>query len=59
MNFAEAVTILVPGIFAAAMADRFVLVTPGRQAGIDGIFVRVDAGTLGDHTFDDRAEVVC
>jgi hypothetical protein len=38
------------------MANRFVLVTPGRQAGIDGIFVRVDAGTLGDYTFDDRAD---
>src|SRR3954468_2574867 len=38
------------------MADRSVLVTPGRQAGIDGIFVRVDAGTRGDHTFDDRAD---
>jgi hypothetical protein len=56
VNFTEAVTILVPGIFAAAMADRSVLVAPGRQAGIDGLFVRVDAGTRGDHTFDDRAD---
>ena len=43
VNFTEAVAILVAGVFAAAMADRSVLVAPGRQAGIDRIFVRVDA----------------
>src|SRR5690242_7346932 len=43
VNLAEAVAILVPGIFAAAMADRSVLVAPSRQAGIDRILVRVDA----------------
>src|SRR5918994_7025715 len=40
VNFTEAVTILVPCEFAATVAHRFVLVAPGRQAGIDGIFVR-------------------
>src|SRR4051812_16237974 len=35
VHLAEAVPVLVAGIFAAPVADRFVLIAPGGQAGID------------------------
>ncbi len=53
VHLAEAVAILVAGVFAMPMADRFVPVTPGRQARVDGIFVGVDEGARGDSGCDD------
>src|SRR3954466_14461154 len=56
MHLAEAVAVLVAGILAAAVADRFVPVAPGRQARVDVVFVSVDQAVRGngrrDHWLD-------
>ncbi len=48
--------VLVLGVFAAGMADRFMPVAPGGQAGVDAILVRVDESTRGDGGRDDRLD---
>src|SRR5215213_333861 len=53
VDLAEAVAILVAGVLPALMADRLVLIAPGRQAGVDLVLVSVDAGALGDDSLDD------
>ena len=50
------VPVLVAGVFAAGMADRFVPIAPGGQAGVDAIFVRVDESARGDGGRDDRLD---
>src|SRR5215207_861381 len=54
VHFAEAVPVLVAGVFAAPVADRFVLIAPGGQAGVNAIRVGMDEGTLGNRGRDDR-----
>ena len=44
VHFAEAVAILVAGVFAAPMADGLVLVAPSFQASVDAVFIGVDEG---------------
>src|SRR5215208_5451205 len=56
VDLAEAVAILVAGIFAVPMADRLVLIAPSRQASVDLVLVGVDEGTLGDDGLDDRLD---
>src|SRR4051812_47126039 len=56
VHLAEAVAILVAGVFAAPVADRFVLIPPGRQAGVDAILVGMDEGALGNRGRDDRLD---
>src|SRR4051794_41969379 len=53
VDLAEAVAILVARILATSMADRLVLIAPGRQAGVDLVLVGADAGALGDDSLDD------
>jgi hypothetical protein len=43
-------------VLPAPVADGLVLITPGRQAGIDAVLVGVDAGALGDDSLDDRLD---
>ena len=38
------------------MADRFVLIAPGGQAGVDAILVGMDEGALGYRGLDDRLD---
>jgi len=56
VDLAEAVPVLVAGILAAGVADRFVPIASGGQAGVDAIFVRVDEGARGDSGGDDRLD---
>jgi hypothetical protein len=56
VDLAQAVTILVTGMLAAAMADGLVPVAPVLQAGIDVVLVGVDEGTLGDAGLDDWSD---
>jgi len=56
VDLAEPVPVLVVGVFAAGMADRFVPIAPGGQAGVDAIFVRVDESARGDGGRDDRLD---
>src|SRR5215210_957318 len=42
VDLAEAVPILVAGVFAATVTGGLVLIAPGRQAGIDAVLVGVD-----------------
>src|SRR3712207_1367531 len=53
MDLAEAVPVLVARVLAAPVADRHVPVAPGRQAGVAGVLVGVDAGARGDGGLDD------
>ncbi len=46
MDLAEPAPVLVAGILAAGVADRLVPVTPGEQASVDAILVRVDEGEV-------------
>src|SRR4051812_7126142 len=52
----EAVVILVARVLAPCVADGLVPIGPGWQAGVDVVFVGVDAGTLGDGGLDDRLD---
>jgi len=54
VDLAEAVPVLIAGVFAAPMADRLVPVAPSWQARVDAILVRVDEGARGDRGRDDR-----
>jgi hypothetical protein len=56
VDLAEAVAILVARVLPASMADRLVLIAPGRQASIDVVLVGVDASALGDGGLDDRLD---
>ncbi len=56
VDLAEAVPVLVAGIHAAGITDRFVPIAPGWQAGVDAIFVRVDESARGDGGRDDRLD---
>src|SRR5215213_4037891 len=56
VDLAEAVAILVARVLPTRVADRHVPVAPGRQAGVAGVLVGVDAGALGDGGLDDRPD---
>src|SRR5215212_10275739 len=56
VHLAEAIPVLVAGVFAAPVADRFVLIAPVLQAGVDAILVRVDEGPSGNRGRDDRLD---
>src|SRR3954454_18304609 len=56
VHLAEAVAILVAGVFAAPVANRLVLVAPALQAGVDAILVGMDEGALGNRGRDDRLD---
>jgi hypothetical protein len=56
VHLAKAIPILVAGVFAAPVADRFVLIAPGRQAGVDALLVGMDEGALGNRGRDDRLD---
>src|SRR5215213_1795911 len=56
VDLAEAVAVFVAGVFALPMADRFVPVAPGWQAGVDLVLVGVDEAALGNGGRDDRLD---
>jgi len=56
MYLADAVAVLVAGLFAVGMADRLVAVAPGRQACIDVVFIGVDHRAGHDRGSNDRLD---
>src|SRR3954471_22042565 len=56
VDLAEAVAVLVAGVFAPPVANGLVLVTPGRQSIVDAILVGVDERALGDDGINDRLD---
>ncbi len=56
VDFAEAIAVLIPRILTPTLADRLVPVAPGRQAGIDGVFVGMDERARRDGRRDDRLD---
>src|SRR4051794_41905892 len=56
MDLAETVAILIARVLAAAVADRLVLIAPGRQTCVDVVLIGVDTGTLGHGGLDDRLD---
>src|SRR3954463_4844773 len=56
VHLAEAIPVLVAGVFAAPVADRLVLIAPGGQAGVDAILVGMDKRALGYRGRNDRLD---
>src|SRR3954454_24518893 len=56
VHLAKAIPVLVAGVFAAPVGDRFVLIAPGGQAGVDAILVGMDEGALCNRGLDDRLD---
>src|SRR4051794_39675940 len=56
VHLAKAIPVLVAGVFAAPVADRFVLIAPGGQAGVDTVLVGMDERALGNCGLDDRLD---
>src|SRR3954469_17595557 len=56
MDLAETIAILIARVLAATVADRLVLIAPGRQTCVDVVLVSVDTGTLGHGGLDDRLD---
>ena len=56
MHLAEPVPVVVPGVLARRMADRFVAVAPLDQAAVDVILIGVNQRPLGDRPLDQRAD---
>src|SRR4051794_23475579 len=56
VHLAEAVPVLVAGVFAAPVADRLVLIAPDGQAGVDAILVGMDERALGNCGLNDRLD---
>lgn len=56
MNFAKAITIIVTGIFAVAVADGFVGEAPRFHAVIDVVFIGIGGAAPGDELLDKRLD---
>src|SRR3954449_1105509 len=56
VHLAEPVAILVAGVVAAPGGERFMLIPPGRQAGVDAILVGMDERAFGNRGRDDRLD---
>jgi hypothetical protein len=56
VNLAEAVAIVIAGLLAPAMADRFVTIAPVFQTGVNIVFVGVDQSPRADRLRDDRRD---
>ena len=56
VDFAEAITVLVPGVFASTMTDGPVTVAETRKPGVDAILIGKDVRAFGDGLLDDRVD---
>src|SRR3954469_21192598 len=56
VDLAEAIAVLVAGVFASTMTDGLVTVAETRESGIDAILVSIDVRAFGDSLLDDRME---
>src|SRR5919205_127362 len=56
VHISEPVAVLVACILTPGMADHFVLIAPGWQAGVDTILVGVDERAFGNGGLDDRLD---
>src|SRR5687768_11221062 len=56
VDLAEAVAVLVAGVFATTMTDGLVAVAETRKPGVDAILVGIDVRAFGDGLLDDRMD---
>src|SRR3954469_3378122 len=56
VDLAEAIAVLVAGVFASTMTDGLVTVAETRESGIDAILVSIDVRAFGDSLLDDRMD---
>src|SRR5688500_4581928 len=56
VDFAEAITILITGIFTPTMVNRLMTEAPLRQSAIDRVLVGVDQAAEGDAAQDQRLD---
>src|SRR5215210_4803437 len=54
MDLAETVAVRIARVLPATVAHRLVPIAPGRQTGVDIVFISVDTGALGHDGLDDR-----
>src|SRR3954464_860256 len=56
VDLAEAIAVLVAGVFASTMTDGLVAVAETRKSGVDAILVSIDVRAFGDGLLDDRMD---
>src|SRR4051794_25121392 len=56
VDLAEAIAVLVAGVFASTMVDCLVAVAETRKSGVDAILVSIDDRAFGDGLLDDRMD---
>src|SRR5919112_6167807 len=56
VDLAEAIAVLVPGVFASTMTDGLVAVAETRKPGVDAILVSIDARAFDHGLLDDRMD---
>src|SRR3954468_4725989 len=56
VHLAKAIPVLVAGVLAAPVTNRFVPVAPGGQAGVDAILVGMDESALRNRGLNDRLD---
>src|SRR5919112_685660 len=56
VDLAEAIAVLVAGVFASTMTDGLVAVAETRRPGVDAILVSIDVRAFGDGLLDDRMD---
>ena len=54
VDLVEAITVLVARIFAPAVTDGLVLISPHWQTSVNSVLVSIDHRALGDHGINDR-----
>src|SRR6266571_3983415 len=52
MDFTKAIPIFISGVLASSMVDALMLVSPGTQAGINTVLIRINKRTWGNGLFD-------
>ena len=53
MHFTKPVSIFISSVFTPAMIDMLMLVSPGMQAGINAVLIRIHTCPWNDHVFDE------
>src|SRR5713101_5608685 len=53
MDFTKAIAIFISGVLASSMIDALMLVSPGTQAGINAVLIRIHKRTRGNGLFDE------
>src|SRR6266571_6152225 len=56
MDFTKAVAIFIAGVLAPSMVDTLMVISPGPQACINAVFIRIHKRTWSNGLFDERLD---